>query len=114
MKKSKDLGNVNKRHITIGGKPGKPSKTYLNFWLYEEDPEISRICPHPEWKGGKWMMFFESTNIDKKWDQAIQLYRQGKLFGVHAMKVCQCCQKKWEIVGTPENSISTESTIKHN
>ena len=31
MKKGADLGDVNKRHLNIGGKPGKPSKTFLNF-----------------------------------------------------------------------------------
>ena len=40
MKKGADLGDVNKRHLNIGGKPGKPSKTFLNFWLYEEDPKM--------------------------------------------------------------------------
>ena len=67
--------------------PSKPSKTFVNFWLYEEDPKISENCPHPEWKGGKWMMFYDSPNIDKKWEQAVNLYREGKLSGVHAMKV---------------------------
>lgn len=67
---------------------GKPSKTFVQFWLYEEDPERARqVNPHPEWKGGKWMMFFESPNIDKKWERAVILYRQGKLNGIHAMKV---------------------------
>ena len=60
---------------------GKPSKTFVQFWLYEEDPERARqVNPHPEWKGGKWMMFFESPNIDKKWERAVILYRQGTQF----------------------------------
>ena len=57
--------------------PSKPSKTFVNFWLYEEDSKISDICPHPEWKGGKWMMFYDSPKIDEKWEQVVNLYRQG-------------------------------------
>ena len=33
------------------------------------------------------MMFFDSSIIDEKWQEAINLYRQGKLTGIHALKV---------------------------
>ena len=40
----------------------KPTKTHTDFWLYEEDSEIAaKTNPNPEWKGGKWMMFFDNT-----------------------------------------------------
>ena len=77
-----DLEDERKERILErSNQPGKPSKTFVQFWLYEEDPERARqVNPHPEWKGGKWMMFFESPNIDKKWEKAVILYRQGTLF----------------------------------
>ena len=36
----------------------KPTETDYEYWIYEEDPKIAKINPNPEWKGGKWMMFF--------------------------------------------------------
>ena len=44
-------------------------------------------CPFPEWKLGQWMMFFDNSVIDEKWEKAVKLYRQGKLTGVSFMKV---------------------------
>ena len=61
-------------------------------WIYEEDPArlkpACHVCPHPKWKNGQWMMFFPNSLIDEKWDQAVDLYRRGKLTGVQSMKVC--------------------------
>ena len=66
-------------------------KVYYHFWINEEDPKIAKICPNPEWKHplatGQWMMFFQTNEIDEKWKQAVNLYRSGKLIGVHAMRV---------------------------
>ena len=60
-------------------------------WIYEEDPArlkpACHVCPHPKWKNGQWMMFFPNSLIDEKWDQAVDLYRRGKLTGVQSMKV---------------------------
>lgn len=65
----------------------KPTKVYGSAWIYEEIPEISKICPNPEWNCGNWMMFFDNAMVDQKWEQAVNLYRQGKLNGIHALKV---------------------------
>lgn len=54
----------------------KPTRVYGDAWIYEEDPEISKICPNPEWNCGSWLMFFDNSVVDEKWDQAVQLYRQ--------------------------------------
>ena len=44
----------------------KPTKIFNNFWLYEEDHEIAEtVNKNPEWKGGKWMMFFDSKCIGR-------------------------------------------------
>ena len=55
----------------------KPTKVYGSAWIYEEIPEISKICPNPEWNCGNWMMFFDNAMVDEKWEQAVNLYRQG-------------------------------------
>ena len=66
----------------------KPTEEHKKFWLYEEDPKIARSCPHLDHgKGGKWMMFFDSNDIDDKWELAVNLYRQGHLPGIHTLKV---------------------------
>ena len=66
----------------------KPTEEHKNFWLYEEDPKIARQCPHLDHgKGGKWMMFFDSNDIDDKWELAVNYYRQGHLPGIHTLKV---------------------------
>ena len=69
----------------------RPSRMISHYWIYEDDPArqkpACRICPHPKWKNGQWMMFFDETIIDEKWDQAVDLYRRGKLFGVQSMRV---------------------------
>ena len=66
----------------------KPTEEHKKFWLYEEDPKIARQCPHLDHgKGGKWMMFFDSNDIDDKWELAVNYYRQGHLPGIHTLKV---------------------------
>ena len=55
----------------------KPTETDYEYWIYEEDPKIAKINPNPEWKGGKWMMFFDYKEIDEKWEHVVNLYRQG-------------------------------------
>ena len=62
----------------------KPTKIFNKFWLYEEDHEIAEsVNKNPEWKGGKWMMFFDVSRIDKKWKEACKLYREGKVIEHH-------------------------------
>ena len=66
----------------------KPTEITNNFWIYEEDPEIAnRFKNYDLDKCGKWMMFFENALIDEKWQQLVNLYREGKLTGIHQMKV---------------------------
>ena len=85
-----------------GNASNQPTKVYSHFWIHEEDPKIvekceltckawqwaaCEKCPFPEWKLGQWMMFFDNSVIDEKWEKAVKLYRQGKLTGVSFMKV---------------------------
>ena len=65
----------------------KPTNVYTHFWIHEEDPNIAMTCSNPEYKDGHWMMFFDSSIINEKWQEAMNLYRQGKLTGIQAMKV---------------------------
>ena len=48
---------------------------------------VTKIIQKAIFKDGHWMMFFEESIIDHKWEQVVKSYRQGKLTGVHAMKV---------------------------
>ena len=77
----------------------QPTKVFSHFFIHEEDPEI---CPNPmDPLDGHWSMYFDSSVIgwsvlifdisihvisvilfpDEKWDQAVNLYREGKLTG---------------------------------
>ena len=74
----------------------KPSQVRNQFWIYEEDLEFSNICPIPcPSNEGKWMMFFDSTEIDEKWERAVTLYHQGKLTGIHALEVSTADSYSW-------------------
>ena len=67
----------------------KPTQEHDNFWIYEEDPNIAKKCSNAidQGKGGKWMMFFDNSAIDDKWEVAVNFYRQGRLPGIHTLKV---------------------------
>ena len=74
----------------------KPSQVRNQFWIYEEDLEFSKICPLPcPSNEGKWMMFFDSSEIDEKWERAVTLYYQGKLTGIHALEVSTADMYSW-------------------
>lgn len=68
----------------------KPSGVDNFGWIYCVDEDIheqeqSKFDPD---LNGKWMMFFKKgVEMDGKWKQACDLYRQGKLDGITSMKV---------------------------
>ena len=37
-------------------------------------------------KGGKWMMFYDPNVMDKKWQEAVTLYRNKELTGIQSIK----------------------------
>ena len=97
-----DFLDVDQPISDTGNASNQPTKVYSHFWIHEEDPKIvekceltckawqwaaCEKCPFPEWKLGQWMMFFDNSVIDEKWEKAVKLYRQGKLTGVSFMKV---------------------------
>ena len=61
----------------------KPSNEYQDLYIFENDPEVAKLSPYPENEGGKWMMFFDVSRIDKKWKEACKLYREGKVIEHH-------------------------------
>ena len=69
----------------------RPSRLTTHSWIFEEDAAKNKpactVCPHPQWKVGQWMMFFDSSIIDEKWDLVVDCYRRGLLFGVQSIKV---------------------------
>ena len=62
--------------------------TNVETWpfIYEKNEELMRKNSYGE-ACGKWMMFWYKEILDKKWAEARQLYRAGKLEGIHSMKV---------------------------
>ena len=74
----------------------RPSQVRNKFWIYEEDPDYSKICPLPcPSNEGQWLMFFDSSEIDKKWERAVSLFHQGKLTGIHALEVSTADSYSW-------------------
>lgn len=67
----------------------KPSQVNEVRWLYCHDEVIyARLNIFDPNKSGKWMMFFKKGDeLDGKWKQACDLYRQGTLTGIRTMKV---------------------------
>lgn len=69
----------------------KPSEVDDVSWIYCMDKTIYGEA-HSNYDdpdlNGKWMMFFKKgVEMDEKWKEACDLYRQGKLVGIHSMKV---------------------------
>ena len=63
----------------------KPSEVNDVNWLIEWHPEIAQKCTYP---CGQWILQFDSeTNLDQKWEEAVNLYRKGSLGGIHSMKI---------------------------
>lgn len=67
----------------------KPSEVNVR-WIYCRDEDIDEKAgsyDDPD-LNGKWMMFFKKGDeMDQKWKEACDLYRQGKLDGIRCMKV---------------------------
>lgn len=69
----------------------KPSEVDALRWIYCKDEDIYEQA-HSSYDdpdlNGKWMMFFKKgEEMDQKWKEACDLYRQGKLDGIASMKV---------------------------
>ena len=89
----------------------RPSEEKSEFWLYSEDPRLSKIRPNPcLFNGGYWMMFFDASKIDAKWQLASELYFDGKLTGVHAIKVSTAASYSW-VTKMPENFRNSDDPI---
>lgn len=62
----------------------KPTEVTDSFWLFEYNEEIARNLPVVD---GKWMQFYDLSELDTMWNYAKAKYRAGKLIGIHSMKV---------------------------
>lgn len=64
----------------------KPSEVKDFPWLICADEQLEeKYCDGQP--SGKWMMFFRKTELDSRWLEACNLFRQGKLTGIYQMKV---------------------------
>lgn len=66
----------------------KPTEVSHVYWLYEDHEQITRNYPEPD---GKWMQFYDLTQLGAMWHQAKMKYRAGGLPGIHSMKVSTVC-----------------------
>ena len=66
---------------------GQPMSVTDDYWLFERDSKAGAKCHYDPELSGKWMMFWDNAVLDEKWKQAVILYREGKLTGIHGMKV---------------------------
>ena len=60
-----------------------PSQVTNSYWVYALEQHIAQRFPNQD---GKWMMFFPMSEMDARWNEACQLYRSGRLYGVNSMK----------------------------
>lgn len=71
----------------------KPSEVKEFPWLICSDDEMeAKYCTDEP--SGKWMMFFPKAEVDVKWTEACDLFRQGKLTGIYQMKVSTSYKNK--------------------
>lgn len=71
----------------------KPSDVNDFPWLICADDTLEeKYCDGQA--TGKWMMFFPKTELDSKWLEACDLFRQGKLTGIYQMKVSTFYENK--------------------
>ena len=66
---------------------GQPMSVTDEYWLFERDSKVGAKCHYDPELTGKWMMFWDNAVLDERWKQAVILYREGKLTGIHCMKV---------------------------
>ena len=62
-----------------------PSEIVEHPWLYETNMNINNINESIS-VTGKWMLFYDNSNMDIKWSQIKELYRNNELDGVTSMK----------------------------
>jgi len=60
-----------------------PTQVHDSFWVYALEQHLTAQFPNQD---GKWMMFFPMSEMDARWNEACQLYRSGRLFGINSMK----------------------------
>ena len=61
-----------------------PSQVTDVFWIYSRD---SIFQNHTDQHDGKWMMIFKLGDLDARWNQACNLFRDGRLKGISSIKV---------------------------
>ena len=59
-----------------------PSNNKKDFWIYESKSGTGKN----EDGDGKWMLFYDNSIMDEKWECAKQMYNEDKLNGVLCMK----------------------------
>ncbi|UJR07960.1 hypothetical protein I4U23_012239 [Adineta vaga] len=62
----------------------KPTEVTDSFWLFEYNEEIARNSPSVD---GKWLQFYDLSQLDTMWEYAKAKYRAGRLIGIHSLKV---------------------------
>lgn len=60
-----------------------PTQVHDSFWVYALEQHLAAQFPNQD---GKWMMFFPMSEMDARWNEACELYRSGRLFGINSMK----------------------------
>ncbi|CAF1223792.1 unnamed protein product [Adineta ricciae] len=62
----------------------KPTQVTDSFWLSEYNEVIASNSTFPD---GKWMQFYDLSELDTMWERAKYKYRAGHLIGIHSIKV---------------------------
>jgi hypothetical protein len=76
------INSGNEKLIQEENKETVPSKIHDSYWIYEKNDKFDKLS-----FDGKWMLFFDKKIIDEKWRLLKQLYNDGKLIGIHSVKV---------------------------
>lgn len=65
-----------------------PTSVTHNPWIRESrrENEERNVYPLPD-ESGKWMTFYDMSDLDQAWSRAKDLYRSGQLPGIKSMKV---------------------------
>ena len=71
-------------HTEIERFDKNPSRVTDVFWIYSRD---SIFQNHTDKHDGKWMMIFGLNDLDARWNQACNLFRDGRLKGISSIKV---------------------------
>ena len=66
-----------------------PTQVHDSYWVYALEQHLAAQFPNQD---GKWMMFFPMSEMDARWNEACQLYRSGRLFGINSMKASTAMQ----------------------